>query len=52
MPCFGGDDWQTLYVTTASYNRSEQELADMPQSGCVFSMRVGVPGLPTNFFSD
>ena len=52
MPCFGGDDWQTLYVTTASYNRSAAELADMPQSGCVFSMRVDVPGLPTNFFSD
>jgi len=52
MPCFGGDDWQTLYVTTAGYNRSAAELADMPQSGCVFTMRVDVPGLPTNFFGD
>jgi len=52
MPCFGGDDGQTLYVTTARYNRSAAELADMPQSGCVFSMRVDVPGLPTNFFND
>lgn len=52
MPCFGGDDWRTLYLTTARQNRSPQELADLPLSGCVFSMRVDVPGLPVNFFSD
>ena len=52
MPCFGGDDLKTLYVTTASYNRSAQELADFPHSGCVFTTRVDVPGLPVNFFED
>jgi sugar lactone lactonase YvrE len=52
MPCFGGDDLQTLYVTTARHGRSAEELAVMPQSGCVFSMRVDVPGLPTQFFRD
>ena len=52
MPCFGGDDLQTLYLTTARYGRSQAELAAMPLSGCVFSMRVDVPGLPVNFFSD
>lgn len=52
MPCFGGDDWQTLYLTTARHQRSAQELADLPLSGCVFSMRVDVPGLPVNFFRD
>lgn len=52
MPCFGGDDGQTLYLTTARHNRSAQELADMPLSGCIFSMRVDVPGLPVNFFRD
>jgi sugar lactone lactonase YvrE len=52
MPCFGGDDLRTLYVTTASYNRPAAELRDMPQSGCVFSTRVDVPGLPVNFFQD
>ncbi len=52
MPCFGGDDLQTLYLTTARHNRSAQELADFPLSGCVFSMRVDVPGLPVNFFRD
>ena len=49
MPSFGGDDLKTLYVTTASYNRSAAELQAYPQSGCVFSMRVDVPGLPVNF---
>lgn len=52
MPCFGGDDLKTLYLTTARYNRPAQELQAWPDSGCVFSMRVGVPGLPVNFFQD
>ena len=52
MPCFGGDDLKTLYVTTASYQRSDAELQAYPNSGCVFSMRVDVPGLPVNFYRD
>ncbi len=52
MPCFGGDDLKTLYVTTACYNRSDAELRAYPQSGCVFSRRVDVPGLPVNFYAD
>jgi sugar lactone lactonase YvrE len=50
MPCFGGEDFKTLYVTTARHGRSAAELAAFPQSGCVFSTRVEVPGLPVNFF--
>ncbi len=52
MPCFGGDDLKTLYLTTARQGRSLDELQALPQSGCVFSMRVDVPGLPVNFFQD
>ncbi len=52
MPCFGGDDLKTLYVTTARYNRSDAELKAYPQSGCVFAMRVNVAGLPVNFYRD
>ena len=52
MPCFGGDDLKTLYVTTASYNRPPAELHAYPRSGCVFSTRVEVPGLPVNFYQD
>ena len=52
MPCFGGDDLKTLYVTTARTHRSAAELQAFPQSGCVFSTRVDVPGLPVNFYRD
>ena len=52
MPCFGGDDLKTLYLTTARYKRSAAELQTWPDSGCVFSMPVDVPGLPVNFFVD
>ena len=50
MPCFGGSDLKTLYLTTARENRPDHELQKYPHSGCVFSMRVDVPGLPVNFF--
>ena len=50
MPCFGGEDLQTLFITTSRNGRSEAELAAMPLSGCVFARRVDVPGLPVNFY--
>lgn len=49
MPCFGGNDLRTLYVTTARQKRPAAELARYPQSGGVFAWRVEVPGLPVNF---
>jgi sugar lactone lactonase YvrE len=52
MPCFGGEDGKTLYVTSARHGRSATELTAFPQSGCVFAARVEVPGLPVNFFED
>jgi sugar lactone lactonase YvrE len=52
MPCFGGDDLQTLYLTSARHGRSAQDVAAQPELGCVFSLRVGVPGLPVNLFVD
>jgi sugar lactone lactonase YvrE len=52
MPCFGGDDLKTLYLTSARRGRPAAELQTYPQSGCVFSRRVEVPGLPVNFFLD
>ncbi|MGV0959083.1 MAG: SMP-30/gluconolactonase/LRE family protein [Limnohabitans sp.] len=50
MPCFGGDDLKTLFITSSRHGRSEAELAAMPGSGCVWAMRVDVPGLPVNFY--
>ncbi len=52
MPCFGGADLQTLYLTTARQKRPAAELQRYPESGCVFSIQVDVPGLPVNFFVD
>jgi len=51
MPCFGGLDRRTLFITTARHGRSAAELAHYPASGCVFSMPVAVPGLPVNFYA-
>ncbi|MDP2032452.1 MAG: SMP-30/gluconolactonase/LRE family protein [Polaromonas sp.] len=51
MVCFGGDDLQTLYLTSARHGRPPAELAAMPLSGAVLSRRVDVPGLPVNFFA-
>lgn len=46
MCAFGGPDFKTLYVTSARQMRKDEELAEFPQSGGVFAMRVDVPGLP------
>lgn len=48
MPCFGGADLKTLYITTASQKRPAEELAAQPWAGCVLSMPVQVSGLPAN----
>jgi sugar lactone lactonase YvrE len=49
MPCFGGADLRTLYITTARENRPADELAREPWAGCVLQLRVDVPGLPVHF---
>jgi sugar lactone lactonase YvrE len=49
MPCFGGADLKTVYVTTARQNRPAAELAAQPWAGCVLAFEVDVPGLPVNF---
>jgi sugar lactone lactonase YvrE len=49
MPCFGGADLKTLFITTARHNRPADELAAQPLAGHVLTLRVDVPGLPVNF---
>ncbi len=51
MPCFGGADLKTLFITTARSNRPAEELAAQPLAGRVLTLRVDVPGLPVNFAS-
>ena len=48
MPCFGGDDLRTLFVTTARKQRPADELAAQPWAGRVLMARVDVPGLPVH----
>jgi sugar lactone lactonase YvrE len=52
MPCFGGEDMKTLFITTSSFMRSAEELQAQPLAGHVFAMPVDVPGLPVNFYQD
>ncbi len=52
MPCFGGADLRTLFVTSARANRPAAELREFPLSGQVLWTRVEVPGQPVNFFID
>ena len=49
MPCFGGPDLKTVYVTSSRHGRQAAELAAYPKSGCVLAFEVDVPGLPVNF---
>ena len=51
MPCFGGTDLKTIYITTARDKRPADELLHQPWAGCVLQLRVDVPGLPANLFS-
>ena len=45
---FGGKNLETLYITTASYGMSENELQQHPKSGAVFSCKIDVKGLLSN----
>lgn len=45
MVCFGGDDMQTLFITTTRENMDEEEVARRPLSGALFTLRVGVAGM-------
>jgi sugar lactone lactonase YvrE len=49
MPCFGGADGRTLFVTTARIGRPADELSLEPWAGCVLVARAPVAGLPVNF---
>lgn len=52
MPCFGGADLRTLFITTSAHGRSAEELQALPHSGCIFAMRVDTPGQAVSFFKN
>ncbi|MNP81374.1 hypothetical protein D3C76_1797100 [compost metagenome] len=45
MVCFGGDDMQTLFITTTRENMEPQEVAAYPLSGAIFTLPVSVAGV-------
>lgn len=50
--CFGGDNLDTLYITSASVRLNAEVLAAAPLSGSLFAVRIpGVRGLPETIFS-
>lgn len=51
MVAFGGDDGRTAYVTTAREKLTDEELAEQPHAGGVFSFPVDVPGVPETPFA-
>jgi sugar lactone lactonase YvrE len=48
---FGGDDLQTLYITTAWKGLGPGQRAQQPLAGGLFAARVDTPGLPSNSFA-
>jgi sugar lactone lactonase YvrE len=48
--CFGGPDLRTLYITSASFNLSEDQLRAFPLSGSIFVLDPGAQGLPEPLF--
>lgn len=47
-PAFGGHDFKTLFVTSASEGLDKKALNGEPHAGKVLVYRVDVPGLPEN----
>ncbi len=48
---FGGENLETLYITTAKQGMSDADLAAWPQSGGLFAIRPGVRGVPSYKFA-
>lgn len=51
MPCFGGADMRTLFITSARHKVSPERLHDFPLSGGLFALRMDTPGVPVAQFS-
>ncbi len=47
---FGGAQFDTLYITTARYQMTPQQIEAEPQSGALFAIAPGVKGVPDAAF--
>ncbi len=52
MPCFGGPDMKTIYISSSRENKTEAELAEWPDAGGIFTVTVDVAGVPVGKFRD
>jgi sugar lactone lactonase YvrE len=52
MPCFGGPELSTLYVTSLTQGLAPELIAQHELAGMVLSCSAGVRGLPTHRFAD
>lgn len=48
---FGGENLDTLYITSAKGQATTDELLQYPNSGSLFSIKPGVTGIKANFFA-
>ena len=48
---FGGPDLDTLYITTARYESTEDDRRRQPRAGGLFAVRPGIKGLPRPRFA-
>jgi sugar lactone lactonase YvrE len=50
MPCFGGPELKTLYLTSLRGDLPAEQLAATPQAGGVFEIALDVPGTPVALY--
>jgi sugar lactone lactonase YvrE len=50
MPCLGGPDGKTLFITTAA-PKNDPGISSDPYAGKIFLSEVDVPGCSVNFFA-
>lgn len=50
--CFGGENLDTLFITTARIGLTQSQLKEFPSSGGLFACRPGVKGTPITYFKD
>src|SRR5690606_13214013 len=50
--CFGGDDLNTLYITSSRQYDTSENIQNFPYSGGLFSVDLGIKGSPTQIFKE
>ncbi|WP_243493375.1 SMP-30/gluconolactonase/LRE family protein [Massilia violaceinigra] len=50
--CFGGEDIDTLFITTARFAMTPSELADHPDAGDLYAMRPEIPGVSRHLYKE